>query len=112
MFLLDTDHIGVIQWRSEPEFNRLSVRMGRHAPTDFAFCVVSLQENFLGWNAYLSRARDTAGLVHGYSMFLQVLTDYNSVRVYPFDDTAGGVYDSLLAQRLRVGSMDLRIAAI
>jgi tRNA(fMet)-specific endonuclease VapC len=32
--------------------------------------------------------------------------------VLPFDGAAATVYDGLLAQRIRVGTMDLRIAAI
>lgn len=112
MFLLDTDHIGIIQARAEPEFNRLSIRMSRYSPGDFSFSVISLQENFLGWNAYISRARTTAELTRGYAMFLQVLTDYNSVRVLPFDDAAAAIYEALQEQRLRVATMDLRIAAV
>ena len=32
MFLLDTDHVGIIQRLTEPAYNRLAARMAGHPP--------------------------------------------------------------------------------
>jgi len=112
MFLLDTDHIGIIQRRTSPEFGRLWARMALHSPQDFYVPIVSFHEQILGWNAYLSRARETSSVVRAYQMFQQILADFAGSQVIPFDRAAADLFDSLRGQRIRVATLDLRIAAI
>jgi len=45
-------------------------------------------------------------------MLAQVLRDFTEALVIPFDAAAAGVFEGLVAQRVCVGTMDLRIAAI
>jgi tRNA(fMet)-specific endonuclease VapC len=45
-------------------------------------------------------------------MLGRVLRDFAVAQVLPFDTAAAATFDSLLTQRLRVPSMDLRISAI
>ena len=45
-------------------------------------------------------------------MLARLLSDYATVAVLPFDAPAVAELDGLLAQRVRIGTMDLRIAAI
>jgi tRNA(fMet)-specific endonuclease VapC len=47
-----------------------------------------------------------------YAELLRILQDFSSFNVAPFDAAALSVFHNLRAQRLRVGTMDLRIAAI
>ena len=112
MFLLDTDHIGIIQRRTQPEFGKLWERISRHPPHALYVPIISFHEQVLGWNAYLNRARGAAGIVRAYEMFEQILTDFAAVQVAPFDDAAAVQFDSLRARRVRIATMDLRIAAI
>jgi len=44
-------------------------------------------------------------------MLAQVLRNFMRAPVLPFDTAAATVFDELLAQRVRVRTMDLRIAA-
>jgi tRNA(fMet)-specific endonuclease VapC len=111
-FLLDTDHISILQLLSGKEFATLSGRINQHPRADFAFSVVSLHEQLLGCNAYLSRARTVADVVRGYAMLGGVARDFATNTVLSFDAAAGFVLDGLVAQRIRVGTMDLRIASI
>jgi tRNA(fMet)-specific endonuclease VapC len=111
-YLLDTDHITFLQERHGPEYAALSARIARHPPTDFTFPVVSFHEQTLGGHALLNRARTTADLIRGYALLLEILQTYTNSFVLPFDAAAAAVFGGLQAQRLRVGAMDLRIAAI
>jgi tRNA(fMet)-specific endonuclease VapC len=111
-FLLDTDHITFLTRRAGPEYAALSARMAQHAPADFAFSVVSFLEQILGWNAFLSRARTSAVAAQAYERILGLLRDYSATPVLAFDLRAAAEYDNLVAQRVRVGTLDLRIAAI
>jgi tRNA(fMet)-specific endonuclease VapC len=112
MFILDTDHIGIVQWESEPEYSRLMARFGLHADDDFFVTVVSLHEEFLGWNSYISKAKKLDGVVKGYDRFLKILSDFEVSQILPFDNKAAHQFAQLRQQKVRIGTMDLRIAAI
>jgi tRNA(fMet)-specific endonuclease VapC len=90
----------------------LIARLAQHAPADFAFSIVSFHEQTLGGHALINRARTTTHLIHGYDLLLEILQSFTTISVLPFDAAAGAAFDGLLAQRIRVGTMDLRIAAI
>jgi tRNA(fMet)-specific endonuclease VapC len=112
MFLLDTDHVVIAQQQATPEYDRLIRRVRQHDPDGFFVSVVSFHEQVMGWNAYISRAKDSSGVVRGYSRLLGVLADFSEAQVLPFDDIAAEVFDELRSQGVRIGTMDLRIAAI
>jgi tRNA(fMet)-specific endonuclease VapC len=57
MFLLDTDHISILQKQSGPEYTRLIARIVQVPPADPAFCIVSFHEQVLGCNAYIARSQ-------------------------------------------------------
>jgi tRNA(fMet)-specific endonuclease VapC len=111
-YLLDTDHISFLKRRSGPEYAALAARMSQHPLTDFAFSVVSFHEQVLGAHTWLGRAKTTSEVIRGYTLLLEILQGFLTAPVLPFDAAAAAVYDGLRAQRVRVATMDLRIAAI
>ena len=74
--------------------------------------ILSFHEQFQGWLAYLNRARTGDRIVRAYLELMRVLEYYCSARVLPFDDAAQGKFADLRRQRVRIGTMDLRIASI
>jgi tRNA(fMet)-specific endonuclease VapC len=111
MFLLDTDHVGIIQGQTEPEFGRLRNRISRHPPDAFYISIISFHEQVIGWNAYLNRASSATGVIRAYHMFERILADFTTARILSYDQVAADMFDLLRAQRVRVATMDLRIAA-
>jgi tRNA(fMet)-specific endonuclease VapC len=65
----------------------------------------------LGANDYISRARTAIDTVRGYELLSLVLTSFSGVQTLQFDAGAVAVFDDLRAQRVRIATMDLRIAA-
>ena len=112
MFIFDTDHIGIIQWQSEPQYSQVLRRVSLHSATDFFVTIASFHEEILGWNAYIAQAKKIDGVVKGYDRLLRILTDFNAAQVLPFDDAAAGEFTRLRKQKIRVGTMDLRIGSI
>ena len=112
MFLLDTDHITIVQDQQQPEFGRLTQRMAQHPGTAFYWSLVSFHEQLLGAHTYVNRARTAQGILVGYEMFRRILVGYAAVQVVPFDAAAEAAFDSLKGQGVRIGTMDLRIACI
>jgi tRNA(fMet)-specific endonuclease VapC len=87
-------------------------RVRQRAASDFYVSIISFHEQVMGWNTYLSRARNAAGVVKGYHGLEQILTNFAQAQVLRFDDAAADIFDDLRKQRIRIGTMDLRIAAI
>jgi tRNA(fMet)-specific endonuclease VapC len=111
-YLLDTDHISFLQRGSGSEFSRLTFRMAQHPIADFALSVVSFHEQVLGAHNFINRARTNTDIIRGYALLLETLQGFATAPVLPFDAEAIAVFDQLRAQRVRVSTMDLRIAAI
>ncbi len=112
MFLLDTDHLGIIQRQTAPEFGRLAERMTDHTVGDFCVSIISFHEQVAGWNAYIHRAKNSEGTIRAYRMFQGILADFAVMQVLPFDQPAAKVFQRLRKQHVRIGTMDLRIASI
>ena len=113
MYVLDTDYVVLLQRGGDgPELRRLLQRMAGYSERSFFYPVIAFQEQMLGANAYVARARTRRELVRGYGMLQQVLADFSLAQVLPFDDPAAQQFEELRSQRIRVGTMDLRIGSI
>jgi tRNA(fMet)-specific endonuclease VapC len=111
-YLLDTDHISFLQRRKGTEYAALAAKLGRHLPSDFVFCVISFHEQVLGAQAYLNRAVTPSDVLRGYTLFFEILGTYSASPVLPFDAVASATFTALINSRIRVATMDLRIASI
>jgi tRNA(fMet)-specific endonuclease VapC len=111
-YLLDTDHISFLQRRSGTEHTRLVIRMGQYSPADFALSIVSLHEQVLGAHDFINRARANTDVIRGYNLLFEILQGFASAPVLPFNTESIAIFDELRGQKVRVSTMDLRIAAI
>lgn len=112
MFLFDTNHISVWQRGEGAEYERLCTHLETHTGDQLYVCIVSFHEMVNGWNAYSVKKGSSESLVRAYFEFENILRDFSVMQLLSFDRKAAEVYDELNQQRLRVGSMDLRIAFI
>jgi tRNA(fMet)-specific endonuclease VapC len=111
MYLIDTDCLSILQRQTPPEFARLRSRMGAHPREHFFLSIVSFHEQALGWTTYLSRAKDPRGTIRAYEMLALILRDFNSYPVLAFDQLASDTFEQMRQQRVRLATMDLRIAS-
>ncbi len=109
-FLVDTDHISILQRGAGAEFAALSARIAAVDPGDLAFSVISFHEQSMGCHAYINQARTQADVIRGYRMLTRVIQGFAAAPVLPFDELAASTYEGLFARRLRVATMDLRIS--
>jgi tRNA(fMet)-specific endonuclease VapC len=112
MYVLDTDHLIIVQRCSEPEWSALRDRMQQHDRGDFYLTVVSVHEQMLGANTYITRARSRTEMVRGYQMIETAMIDYQRFKVLAFDEPAAIRFEELRSQGIRIGTMDLRIASV
>ncbi|HZT41936.1 MAG TPA: type II toxin-antitoxin system VapC family toxin [Chthonomonadaceae bacterium] len=111
MYLLDTDHISLLH-RGGPEADRIHTRLAGVPPEQVALCIISYEEQMRGWLAEIARARSVAQQKPRYAELHRMLELYCATPLLPFEDEAIAVFQSLWLQRLRIGTMDLKIAAI
>lgn len=112
IYLLDTDHLSILQHHGSAEYAVVLANVGRHADSDIGVSVVSLHEQFGGAHARINGARTQADVVQGYEFLLAVIEDYRQLPLVPFDDLAAAEFARLRAQQVRISTMDLRIASI
>ena len=71
-YLLDTDHISILQKQSGPEYAALMARIALVRRADLAFCIVNFHEQVLGCNSNLAQAKTSADVGRGYRMYDRV----------------------------------------
>ena len=73
---------------------------------------VSLEEQMRGWLAAIHRLQDVHRQVTYYRRLVDLVRFYANWRILPFDDQAAEQFQSLRRDRVRIGTMDLKIASI
>lgn len=112
MSILDSDHVAVLKYTDGRQCSMLTDRMGRCADQDFATTPVTVEEQMRGWLAVLRRRRDVHLQVPAYRQLTGLVDFFAGWRIVPFDARAADEFDRLRKQRIRIGTMDLKIAAI
>jgi tRNA(fMet)-specific endonuclease VapC len=111
-YLLDTDHITLLQRNLGSDSEILKRRIDATPDAEFAFSMVSFHEQVLGAHTYVINARSETALLWGYELFDQILTAFSASLVLPFDARANDLFEQLRARKIRISTMDLRIACI
>lgn len=112
MVVLDTDHMSVLERSAQPGAVLLRTRLAPLPPEEVVTTIISYEEQMRGWMAYLARTRSVRHQVEAYRRLLQHLDNYRRIPVLPFDEAAAVVFQRLQRTRLRIGTMDLKIAAV
>jgi tRNA(fMet)-specific endonuclease VapC len=111
-YLLDTDHLSILQRQKGKDFSNLSARMNRYPLSDFAVSTVTFHEQILGCHAYINRARNINDVVKGYEIMTKIFNDFKVIPLLSFDTKSAEIFNQLQIQRIQLAKMDARIAAI
>ena len=107
-FLLDTDHLTLLQHDHPPLVQRLAA-----SPSDsVGICPVSIEEILRGRLAALGRVLTGGEHVRAYGYLVDAVELFRRFPLVPFDDPSEIQFQNLKRGRLRVGTLDLKIAAI
>jgi len=112
MFVMDTDHVSLLEWGSGAVGQRLHERIQALPENEVATTIISFGEQTRGWLAFHARARTVEQQVNAYRKLKRHLDIYCEMNVLEFDVEAGAVFQHLKQSRIRIGTMDLKIAAI
>lgn len=111
MLVLDTDHMSLLEWDSESAA-RLRERLSEFDEREVATTIVNYEEQIRGWMAFIASRRAIADQVEAYRRLRNHLENYRQIPVVDFDGRAADVYRQLRHTGVRIGAMDLKIAAI
>ena len=89
----------------------LKSRITKHQASVFS-CIVAAEESLQGWISLVRRERAGPAQIHGYDFLQRTIGTLASLTILPFDDEAAAMFQMLETLRPRIGTMDLKIAAI
>lgn len=109
LYVLDTSLVGFAQQRHPTyEHHLQSLPPG----TPVVTTIITVGEDLSGWLPACRRARDGRERAQAYARLQRAQEFYQRLGCLPFDDTAAVFFDQLRAQKIRIGTNDLAIAAI
>jgi tRNA(fMet)-specific endonuclease VapC len=111
MLVLDTDHLTEYQRGTSAEARRLKERLD-HATEPYATTIVTVEEIMRGWMAAIHRIQDPHRQINAYAKLQQLFRFFAIWNVLEWNETVVAEYDSLKRAKVRIGTMDLKIASI
>lgn len=108
LYVLDSDHVSLHQRQNLAVVQHLTT-----VPPDEVFVsVVTIEEQCRGWLNLIRRAQAPERLIAAYASLHRAVAYFARVNVLDYDEAAANHFAALRAQRIRIGTQDLRIAAI
>jgi tRNA(fMet)-specific endonuclease VapC len=109
LYVMDTDIVGFAFQRHSKVQQRI-----QSLPEDdlIVTTIITFGEDLSGWLPACRRAPDGAARAHAYGRLQRGLDFYRRWPCLPFDAAAAAIFDELRAQKLRIGTNDLAIAAV
>jgi tRNA(fMet)-specific endonuclease VapC len=108
LWVLDTDALTL--WLHGQE--TIAARVAATAPQQLAMTIITVEEVLGGWYTQIWQARDDQQLARAYQALYEAIEFSRSIRILPFDLPEIRRYRQLRTQHRRIGTNDLRIAAI
>ncbi|MBI4607252.1 MAG: type II toxin-antitoxin system VapC family toxin [Planctomycetes bacterium] len=111
MIVLDTDHLGEFQRGASEAAQRLRARL-ELAAEPVVTTIISVEELMRGWLEAIHHEPDPRRQIRSYARLGHLFEFFASWTVVPWDDRAVGVFLDMWQRKVRVGTMDLKIASI
>ena len=113
MILLDTDHVTLLKYPASERGARLAQRLDAlPAEEVVGVAIVTVEEQMRGWLAAIAKERTARRQVTAYRELANLFDFFAAFFLALFDEQAADQFDLLRSAKLRLGTMDLKIAAI
>jgi tRNA(fMet)-specific endonuclease VapC len=112
MIILDTDHFTVLRYADDSRYPILTQRLLASEDRQVVTTVVTVEEQMRGWLAEISRWRDIGRQRTAYDRLAVLVEFLNEWEILLIDDPVVEQFNNLRRQRIRIGTQDLKIAAI
>jgi len=108
LWILDTDMVSLFQ-REHPIVRQ---RVSAADPKKIGVTVVTAEEQLRGRLHIIRKAKSPDALISAYAKWRATLDYFRTANLLDFDRDAYNCYADLVSQKIRIGTRDLRIAAI
>jgi tRNA(fMet)-specific endonuclease VapC len=109
LYILDTSVVGFALQR-HPTYQKYALNLPDETP--ITTTIITVGEDLSGWLPACRRARTSTERVIAYGRLQRGKEFYQRMTCFPFDEMAAKIFDQLTAQKIRIGTNDLAIAAI
>lgn len=111
MYILDTDLLTLAFQGRGDDATQLKKRLAQVSRNEVATTIVNYEEQMRGWLSFAAKAKDVSGLVDAYRKLEKYLEDFKHIPLLSFSEAAAVEFQRL-RKSVRIGTMDLRIAAV
>lgn len=111
MIILDTDHLSLLD-RASFEGRILEANLLQHYFNDVCTTIISFEEQMRGWLSFAAKANTVEKEINAYKKLNKFLDGFRQYTVLDYTEAAARQFQHLKSLKLRVGTMDLKIAAI
>jgi len=110
VLVLDTDHL--VEFDRGSDAGEILRQRLDSADEEITTTIISAEEQFRGWLAQIHRIRDPHQQVVAYERLQRRIEFFAAWEVLPWTEKAADILVDLRRQGIRIGTMDLKIAAI
>jgi tRNA(fMet)-specific endonuclease VapC len=108
VYILDSDHATRHQREDPAVMQRLATVL-----SDQVFVtIVIVEEQMRGWLALIRRAQTPERLIPAYASLHRAVAYFARINILDYDEAAANHFAVLRGQKIRIGTQDLRIAAV
>ncbi len=111
MYLLDTDHLSVLE-RGGAIAQNLVSKMSVLSLKNINVTVITYEEQTRGWLGYIAKARNLEEQIIAYHKLEMHIATFAKLNIIGFDRESATIFKQLRSDYPRLGTMDLKIAAI
>ena len=111
MIILDTDHVSSYQWPASDARHVLKQRLDA-CQEPVRITIVTVEEQMRGWLAEIKRRTKPRRQIAAYGRLQFIVGFFAQWTILPWDEDACEIFSNLRDQKVRVGTMDLKIASI
>jgi tRNA(fMet)-specific endonuclease VapC len=105
-------YVSLLQYPEDARATSLRERLVASPDRDIVTTAITPEEQMRGWRSAIHGQRNVQRQVKYYERLVGLFRFFADWRILLFDDSAAKMFQSLRGQGLRVGTMDLKIAAI
>lgn len=108
LYVLDTDTLTLLE-DGHPVAGR---RFLEHPLGEVAIAVLSVEEQLSGWYTQVRKAKRPERLAWAYRRLAETVSFLAHLRILTYNEAAMQRYEQLRKRKIKIGRMDLRIAAV
>lgn len=112
MIILDTDCMSLLQRENILAGSRLQKNLDRFSPVEICTTIISFEEQMRGWLSFVAKSKTPEEQIYAYQRLHAFINNYRNALILDYDEKAVEVFRELKSQKIRVGTMDLKIASI